>query len=193
MLSATIQFHMLFDEQIDFVAEVMSRFSLAAELERFFPNTRCEVTSAAELAHAVGRFGHVDCIWLLYKPPRARKHERFYLKVGRQKHDQMEQSHLGADTDKAEAFKVLQKVAQHLKKRTTAGIWVIGASGHVGFAKSFRYSLGAAHSSRTGMLELKAIGFTQSFRVDPPGDGRDEVTRLKRPHRRTSRGDMHAW
>lgn len=174
MPNVTIQFHMLFDELVDFVADVMSRYSLAVELERFFPTTVSVVAADANLAEEVARFGHVDRIWLLCKPPRARKFEKFNLKVGRVKGKRMEQSHLGAGTDKIEAFKILKKVAQQLRERTTAGIWVITEMGNVGYAKTFRYSAGAAKAARTGSMELTAIGFTQSFRVDPPEEWVDE-------------------
>jgi len=168
MPAVTIQFHMLFYELTDFVAELMCQFSLDVELERFFPKKVRIVSADQDLAKKIATFGHVDRIWLLCKPPRCRKFERFNLYVGRVKSDHLEQSHLGAGTEKAEAFKVLQKIARQLKKRTTAGIWVRGETGQVGFAKNFRFSPGAAEVQRTGKMKLTAIGFGQSFHVDPP-------------------------
>lgn len=170
MPCVSVQFHMLFDELVDFIADMMVVHSLAVELERFFPTTTCTVTSPAVLEDEIARFGHVDRIWLLCKPPRSRKYERFNLNVGRLKGNQLEQSHLGAGTDKPEAFKILKKIAYQLKKRTTAGIWVIGCTGHVGFTKIFRVSPATAEAARTGKVELSGLGFTQSFRVDPPDD-----------------------
>jgi len=171
MPSVTVQFHMLFDELVEFIADMMLQHSLAVELERFCPTTTCVVTAPADLPDEISRFGHVDRIWLLYKPARARKYERFNLHVGRLREKRLEQSHLGAGTDKAEAFKTLKKIADQLKKRTNPGVWVIGATGHVGFMKIFRVSPGAANAARAGNLELTGPGSTQSFRVDPP-DGR---------------------
>lgn len=153
MPGVTVQFHMLFDELVDFVGEMMTRFSLAVELERFFPTTTRLVTMPADLADEITRFGHVDRMWLLCKPPRARKYERFNLLVGRQKGRKLEQSHLGAGTDKAEAFKTLKKIAYQLKKRTIAGT-------EFGTLKIFRVSPGAANASSTGKLELTGIGGT---------------------------------
>lgn len=122
MPGVSVQFHMLFDELVDFVATMMTRHSLAVELERFFPTkTTLVVTTPSDLSEAITRFGHVDCMFLLCKPPRARKYEHFYLYVGQQKGRKLGQSHLGAGTDKAEAFKTLKKIAYQLKKRTIAG------------------------------------------------------------------------
>lgn len=164
----TVQFHMLFDELIDFLADMMRDHSLAVELERFFPTTTQVVATPDELPLEITRFGHVDRIWLLCKPPHARKYERFNLKVGRMKENRLEQSHLGAGTDKPEAFKILKKIAYQLKKRTTAGAWVIGCTGNVGFMKNFRVSPAATDAARAGKVELASLGFTQSYRVDPP-------------------------
>src|SRR5262245_18864406 len=111
MPCVTIQFHMLFDELIDFVATMMSRYSLAVELEAFFPKKLTVVAESADLTSEVERFGQVDRIWLLCRPPRARKFERFNLHVGRIKGKRLEQSHLGAGTKKVEAFKILKSVA----------------------------------------------------------------------------------
>ena len=168
MPGVTVQFHMLFEELVAFVADAMSRYSLAVELERFSPAATCTIVSPEGLTGGVARFGHVDRLWLLCKPPRARKYERFNLNVGRMKRGRLEQSHLGAGTDKAGALEVLNKVAQDLKKRTKAGVWVVGETGSVGYAKSFRVSPEAEKAARAGRLELSAIGFTQSFRVDAP-------------------------
>ncbi len=150
MPGVTVQFHMLFDELIDFVADMMARYSVAVELERFFPTTTHVVTSSSDLSNEIFRFGHVDRMWLLCKPPRARKYERFNLLVGRQKGRELRQSHLGAGTDKAEAFKILKKIAYQLKKRTIAG-------NEFGTLKIFRVSSGAADAARTGKLELMGI------------------------------------
>jgi hypothetical protein len=150
MPSVTVQFHMLFDELVDFVADMMTRYSVAVELERFFPTTTRVVTTPADLPDEITRFGHVDRMWLLCKPPRARKYERFNLLVGRQKERQLGQSHLGAGTDKAEAFKTLKKIAYQLKKRTIAGT-------DFGTLKIFRVSPGAAKAARNGELELTGI------------------------------------
>ena len=46
MPSVTVQFHMMFDELVDFVADMMRDYSLAVELERFFPTTTQVVTTA---------------------------------------------------------------------------------------------------------------------------------------------------
>jgi hypothetical protein len=161
---------MLFDELVDFIGEMMVVHSLAAELERFYPKTTRTVTSPAVLTDEIARFGHVDRFWLLCKPPRSRKYERFCLNVGRLKRGQLEESHLGAGTDKPEAFKVLKKIAYQLKKRTTAGIWVTTCTGNVGFTKNHRISPTTADAARAGKVELTCLGFTQSFRVDPPDD-----------------------
>lgn len=168
MPSVGTQFHMLFDELISFVADVRARYSLNAELEKWFPTTTHEVPSSADLTEEVRRFGHVDRIWLLWKPPRCRKYERFMLNVGRKKGDRLQQAFLGAGTDKPVAFTVLKKVAQDLKKRTTAGLWVISQTGHVGYSKTCRISPGAASAARAGEIELADMAFGASYRVDPP-------------------------
>jgi hypothetical protein len=122
------------------------------------------------LPEEISRFGHVDRIWFLWKTARARKYERFNLIVGRLIDNRLEQSHFGAGTDKPEAFKILKKVAHQLKKRTTAGVWVIGFTNNVGFTKDFRVSPATADAARNGKVELTSPGFTQSFRVDAPDD-----------------------
>jgi hypothetical protein len=151
MPGVTVQFHMLFDELVDFVADMMIRYALAVELERFFPTTTRMITTPVDLLGEITRFGHVDRMWLLCKPPRARKYERFNLYVGQQKGRELGQSHLGAGTDKAEAFKTLKKIAYQLKKRTIAGT-------DFGTLKIFRVSPGAANAARTGKLKLKGFG-----------------------------------
>jgi hypothetical protein len=150
MPGVTVQFHMLFDELADFVADMMERYSVSVELERFFPSTTHVVTSASGLLDEISQFGHVDRMWLLCKPPRARKHERFNLLVGRQRGRELRQSHLGAGTDKSEAFKILKKIAYQLKKRTIAGT-------DFGTLKIFRVSPGAANAASTGKLKLIGI------------------------------------
>jgi hypothetical protein len=111
--------------------------------------------------------------------------ENFNLNVGRLKDNRLEQSHLGAGTDKAEAFKILKKIAYQLKKRTTASVWVITCTGNVGFTKIFRVSRATADAARAGKVELTCLGFTQSFRVDPPDDWR-EPPLVVQGRRRTS-------
>lgn len=151
MPGVSVQFHMLFDELVDFVAAMMTRYSLAIELERFFPTKTTQVvTTPGELPDEIIRFGHVDCMFLLCKPPRARKYERFYLYVGQQKGRELGQSHLGAGTDKADAFKTLKKIAYQLKKRTISGA-------EFGTLKIFRVSPGAASSASSGELELTGL------------------------------------
>src|SRR5262245_7729778 len=117
MPRVNVQFHMLLDELIDFVGDVSSRYSLAVELEKFFPTRVRLLPCGAKLNLETSRFGHVDRIWLLCKPPRCRKFERFTLNIGRLRGNRLEQSDLGTGTDKAEAFKVLKKVARHLKRQ----------------------------------------------------------------------------
>ena len=153
MPGVTVQFHMLFEELVDFVADMMTRHSLAVELERFFPATTHVVTSPADLSEEIARFGKVDRMWLLCKPPRARKYERFNLLVGRQKGRKLEQSRFGAGTTKAEAFKVLKAIAYQIRKRTIAGT-------EFGTLKIFRVSPAAADASSAGKLELTGIGGT---------------------------------
>ncbi len=147
MPCVNVQFHMFFDELIDFVADMMTQHSLAVELERFFPTTTHVVTSSDSLSAEMNRFGHVDRMWLLCKPPRARKYEKFNLLVGRQKGRKLEQSQLGAGTNKAEAFKTLKKIAYQLKKRTLPGT-------DFGTLKIFRVSPGVASAVKSGKLEL---------------------------------------
>lgn len=168
MPGVNIQFHMLFGEMTDFVAEVLSQYSLTAELEKFYPAALHTVAPVANLVTETRNFGEVNRIWLLCKPPRSRKPERFALHVGRMKDTRLEQSQFGSRTEKAEAYKALKGIAQELKRRTTAGIWVVTAAGNVGFNKYFRFSPGVAKAQRQRKLQLTAVGFTQSFYVDRP-------------------------
>jgi hypothetical protein len=168
MRSVNIQFHMLFDELIDFVSEVTSRYRLQVGLERFYPKASAQVPLGADLAREVGRFGHVDRIWLLYKPANSRKAERFMLNVGTQRGARLAQAQVGAGASVAEAYQVLKKVALDLKDRTRSGIGVITAAGNVGYNKKFRVSEGATNAARAGKIELTIVGGGQSFRVDPP-------------------------
>jgi hypothetical protein len=158
---------MLFDELVDFVAGMMARYSLAVELERFYPAGSHTVLAAADLAGEIARFGHVDRVWLLCKP-RTRKPERFMLNVGRVRGKRLEQAQLGGGTEKREAFAVLKKLAADLKRATTAGVWVVNQTGTVGYAKTFRISPGAAAAARAGTVTLTAPGATQRFFPDPP-------------------------
>ena len=163
-----VQFHMLFEELIDFVANVRAQYSLSVELERWFPKTVREVLADADLATAVREFGPVDRIWLLYKPSQSQKFERFMLNVGTMRGNRLAQAGLGAGTDNEEAFGVLKKIAVELKRRTAPGIWVVSATGHVGLSKISRVSEGAADASKAGKIELTDVAFGQRMYVDPP-------------------------
>jgi hypothetical protein len=179
MPGVNLQFHMLFDEVVDFVAKVRSQYALTIELERYFPSTFCVVLPDADLKEQIDRFGHVDRIWLLCKPPRSRKFERFALNVCKMRDKRLPQGQFGGATEKADAYKTPKKVAQELKRRTTAGIWVITEAGNIGYSKNSRISPGAAKAARAGTIELVSIAFTQSYRVDRPDDlGRERRTQL---------------
>jgi hypothetical protein len=167
MQAVNVQFHMLFDELVEFVAEVCSRYQLDVELERFFPTVFHLVPRAANLVEEISRFGDVDRFWLLYKAPRSKKPERFMLNVGRQRGNRLAQAQLGAGARRPGAFKVLQSVARELKRRTTAGVWIEAPLG-IGYTKGYRISPGAANASRAGDVELVSMVFTQSFHPDPP-------------------------
>jgi hypothetical protein len=171
MPGVSVQFHMLPEEIIAFVADVMSRYSLGAELERFFPPGSCEVPVDADVAKAASEFGRFDRIWLLFRPPRCRKFESFMLNIGGLKGTRLDQAHFGGSTDKPAALSVLKQIARDLKRATAPGIWVIGATGHVGYAKEFRFSPGAASRARSGEIELTMGGTTQQFMVDEPFPG----------------------
>jgi hypothetical protein len=168
MPSVNIQFHMLFEELIEFVSEISSRYQLEIEFEQFFPQAFRLVPLGADLPEEVRQFGKVDRIWLLCKPPRSKKSERFMLNVGRLRGKRLAQADLGAGARTAKGWEVLKKVATDLKRRTKAGIWVINENGCVGYAKDFRISEGATKAARAGVIDLVSIAFTQSFRVDPP-------------------------
>lgn len=168
MPSVNIHFHMLPEELIEFVADVRSRHQLGVELERWFPDVVREVPPDADLVDEVREFGKVNRFWLLYKSPRSKKPEKFMLNVGEQRGKRLGQAHLGAGTDKAAAFEVLKKVTADLKRRTTAGIWVVMANGNVGYTKNERISEGAANAERSGKIELVDSAFTCSYHVDPP-------------------------
>ena len=168
MPGVRVQFHMLPEEIIAFVADVMSRYSLGAELERFFPPGSCEVPVDADVAKAASEFGHFDRIWLLFRPPRCRKFEKFGLYVGGLKGTRLDQAFFGTSTDKAGAVPVLKQIARDLRRATTPGVWVVGPRGNVGYAKEFRFSPGAASKARSGEIELTMGGTTQQFLVDEP-------------------------
>jgi hypothetical protein len=168
MPAVNVQFHMLFEELVDFVADVRSRFQLGVELERWFPEVVREIPTDAELKDEIRQFGKVDRFWLLDKSPKSKKAERFMLNVGEQRGRRLSQAHLGAGTKKVKAFEVLKKVAAELKRRTTAGAWVVMANGNVGYTKNERISEGATNASRAGKIDLVGIGFTCSYHVDPP-------------------------
>lgn len=168
MPSVNIQFHMLYDELCHFIAMVRSQLHLEVELESFFPPGSKKVPPEADLVNEIEKFGSVDRFWLLYTPAKSKKPERFMLNVGRLRGDRLAQAQLGAGTSNADAYAVLKRVATHLKKQTSAGVWVKTEIGTVGFAKSFRVSEGAASQARAKKVELVSPMFTQSFHVDAP-------------------------
>lgn len=168
MRTKNIQFHMFILEVLDFAAEMSLRYGLEIELERFFPATTVRVPSGTDLKEAVVGFGHVDRLWFLYQPSHSRRIERFMLNVGRCRNTQLEQSQFGGGTNDVEVYDTLRKVSRDLKARTKAGVWVVGGTGNVGYAKAFRISEGVLHAVRSGEIELTSIGFLQSFRVDNP-------------------------
>lgn len=169
MKTVNIQFHMLFDELLNFVTYVRDLYQLDVELEHWHPARTKLVDQTTSLAAACKGFGQVDRIWLIYKPERSKTAERFMLNVGTVRERRLKQADLGAGARTAEGAKVLDKITRELKRRTTAGVWVADdLGGSAGFAKSFRISPGAAHASRSGVLELVGIGFTQTFYPDDP-------------------------
>ena len=168
MKSLNIQFHMLYDELINFVADVCVSNSLSIELERWHPKVVREVSLIADLHEKVRDFGKVDRIWLRFKPRGYRKAEHFMLNVGNMRGNRLAQCQLGAGASNSEAYEVLKHVAKELRRRTPPGVWVITAIGTVGYTKRFRVSRGAAAASRAGEIELVDIAFGQSFRVDEP-------------------------
>src|SRR6266702_5887418 len=168
MPSVNIQFHILFEELIAFVNYVRSRYQLEIELEKFFPHAFRLVPLDADLAEEIKQFGQVDCFWLVYKSPRSKKAEKFMLAVGGKRGKRLAQAQLGAGTNKAKAFEVLKKIAADLKRRTTAGIWLVTAIGNVGYIKNDRISEGATNAARTGKIDLVDIAFNSSFHVDQP-------------------------
>src|SRR4051812_44840129 len=100
MPSVNIQFHMLFDELVNFMADVSSRYQLEVELERYFPHVFQSVPFNANLAEEIRQFGQVDCFWLVYTSPRSKKPEKFMLAVGGQRGRRLSQAHFGAGTKK---------------------------------------------------------------------------------------------
>ena len=150
MPSMNVQFHMLFDELVDFVADIGERYSLSVELERWFPKAIHRVPVGADFAREVSTFGRVDCFRILFKPLQSKGYERFVLNAGNMKGNRLAQAQLGADTQNDEAFQMLKKIAAELKRRTAAGLWVVAPSGNVGFTKAARISPGAARASRSG-------------------------------------------
>ena len=64
MWTLNVQFHMLFEELIDFTAEARSRYGLEVELERFYPAAALRVPLEADLRAEISKFGHVDRFWL---------------------------------------------------------------------------------------------------------------------------------
>jgi hypothetical protein len=137
-------------------------------LERFYPKAARVVPSGADLSEEIRQFGQVDRFWLLCKPPDSPTTERFMLDVGLQRGNRLAQGALAAGARTDQAFQILKQVAVELKRRTTAGIWVVSEAGNVGYNRKFRISEGAANASRAGEIQLVSVAFTQSFLVDPP-------------------------
>jgi hypothetical protein len=159
---------MLLEEMIQFVEHVRTRFSLLVQIERWFPDVRREVPPNASLKDEVRKFGHVDRMLLLYTPPRCRKPVVFTLNVGRQKGTRLDQSQFTGGSDNKDAFSTLKKIAAELKRRADPGVWIIMATGNVGYSKLERVSKGAAAGSRAGTLELGRGGCTVIYRMDKP-------------------------
>jgi hypothetical protein len=171
MHSVNIQFHMLFEELVEFVSAVSTRYQLEIELERFYPNAVRLVSVGADISEEIRQFGQVDRFWLLYKAPRSKRAEKFMLNVGRQRGDRLAQAQLGAGADKAAAFEVLKRIASDLKRTTTAGMWLLTENGNFGYVKNARVSEGARNAALAGKVNLVGIAFSGSFRVIPP-DGK---------------------
>src|SRR5262249_3009867 len=152
-----IQFHMLFEEALEFVREVSHRHGLEVELERWHPKARRAVPSGAELRDEVEQFGPVDQFWLLYPPPGARKPVEFTFQTARMRNNGLPQYQFGGLTSNAGAAEVLQEIARDLKACTAAGVWVTMATGRVHLNKKFRVSPGAAEAARAGKVRLVGL------------------------------------
>jgi hypothetical protein len=168
MPSVNIQFHMLFDELVEFAKEACALLPLEIELERFFPTTVRAIESSSDLAAEVEEFGHVDRIWFIYRGQKSHKPEKFMLNVGQQRGKRLSQAQLGAGTNKVKALEVLKKLAGLLKRRTKAGIWLENAIGSIGYVKDQRISERTKEATRAGLIELVSMAFTCSYLVDPP-------------------------
>lgn len=84
-------------------------------------------------------------------------HEALFLRVGSLRNQVLAQSWLGAQSSSEAMNKRWQKVANILKKRTIAGVWVTKPGTNVaGFYKQFRFTAGA--------LAL----FDNGYRMAPP-------------------------
>jgi hypothetical protein len=159
---------MLIEELTEFVRDVSSRYHLDVELERFYPKAARLVPSGADLSEEIRQFGQVDRFWLLCKTPDSPATERFMLNVGRQREERLAQGQLGAGAHTDQGYQILKEVAAELKRRTTAGIWVVTEAGNVGYNKKFRISQGATNAVRVGEVDLVDPAFGGSFHVDPP-------------------------
>lgn len=168
MRSLNIQFHMLFEELTEFVRDVSSWYHLDVELERFYPKAARLVPPGADLSEEIRQFCQVDRFWLLCNPPDSRKTERFMLDVGEQRGNRLAQAALGAGAHTEQGYQILKQVAAELKRRTTAGMWVVTETENVGYNNRFRISEGAGNAARTGEIQLVSVAFTQTFLVDPP-------------------------
>ncbi len=170
MPGVNVQFHMLFDEMVVFVADMSAKYQVAVELERFFPKpeTVLIVPVGADLREEVKQFGHVDRFWFLCQPARLKQPVYFALYAGHFRDCQLAQAQFGSSTEKVTAFAILKKIAADLKRRTNAGIWVTGMTGITGYAKQFRVSEGATNASRSGKIRLVLHIDGQTFHVDAP-------------------------
>lgn len=168
MSTMNIQFHMLPSEIIAFVSDIRSKHAVSIELERWHPKAVRTIPPLANVSTEVQDFGIVDRIWLIVESAAPRLSERFMLNIGSVKGEKLQQSQFGGETRSPLGYRVCKQLASELRRRTRAGLWIIGEHGSVGFKRSFRVSPGAMEASRRGHLKLTNVAWTQVFCVDAP-------------------------
>jgi hypothetical protein len=167
-----VQFHMLPDELLGFVQEMMAKYGINVDLERWFPKTKRNVAATQSLKDAVAKFGYPDRIWLLMHELKLRPGgEYMMLNTGDLKGRILTESTLSGRTNDEDAYLKWKAIFAELTRRAPSGGWHVSPEFKAkGFTKRCHFSPAAAAASRRGEIVLKDNLGAQSPNYMVPDD-----------------------
>jgi hypothetical protein len=153
-----MQFHMLPEELVSFIQEMMLKHQFNLELERWFPRRKVNIAAGNQsLMDEIEQSGFPDRIWLLIGDDELKRDgEYLMLNVGKLVGNALAETQLGGRTKDEQVYKVWSTVGAELKRRAPPGGWLVNPSQKLKqYYKTCHFSRAAADASRRGEIVLK--------------------------------------